>query len=90
MGDLACHQELQGILRADVVAEIEQALIDDLGARLSGNVAPQINVEFTRDLEVVGGLRIAHELNRLTPPPPAMAMRGSASANSRLNFMGAR
>ena len=34
--------------------------------------------------------RLPIELNRLTPPPPAMAMRGSASANSRLNFIGAR
>ena len=28
------------------------------------------------------------ELNRLTPPPPAMAIRGSASAASRLFFIG--
>jgi hypothetical protein len=34
--------------------------------------------------------RLPIELNRLTPPPPAMAMRGSASANLRLNLMGAR
>ena len=30
------------------------------------------------------------ELNRLTPPPPAIAMSGSASAASRSDFMGFR
>ena len=49
--DLARHQELQRILRADVVAEVDQPLVDDLGARLGGDVAAQIDVELAGDLQ---------------------------------------
>ena len=38
-----------------VVAEIDQPLVDDLGARLGGDVAAQVDVELAGDLEVVGG-----------------------------------
>jgi hypothetical protein len=38
MSDFAGHQELQGILCACVVAEIDQPLIDDLGARFRGDI----------------------------------------------------
>jgi hypothetical protein len=53
VGDLARHEELQRILGARIVAEIDEALINDLGACLRRDVAAEIDVELTRDLEVV-------------------------------------
>ena len=38
-----------------IVAEVDQALIDDLRPGLGGNIASEIDVEFTGDLEVIGG-----------------------------------
>ena len=58
--DLARHQELQRVLGAGVVAEVDQALVDDLGPRFGGDVAAQVDVEFAGDLQVVGGPRVAH------------------------------
>ena len=43
-----------------VVGEVDQALVDDLGARLRGDVAAQVDVELAGDLEVVGRPRVAH------------------------------
>ena len=60
MGDFARHQELQRVLGAGVVAEIDQALIDDLGARFGGDIAAQVDVEFAGDLQIVRGPGIAH------------------------------
>ena len=60
MGDLAGHEELQRVLRAGIVAEIDQALVDDLGPRLGGDVAAQIDVQLAGDLQVVRGPRVAH------------------------------
>src|SRR6202453_5253985 len=42
MGDLPRHQKLQCILGAGIAAEIDQTLINDLGARLGGDVTAQI------------------------------------------------
>ena len=53
VGDLARHEELQRILGARIVAEIDEPLIDDLGARLRRDVAAEIDVELARDLEVI-------------------------------------
>jgi len=53
VGDFPCHQELQGVLGAGVITEIDQALIDDLGPSFCGDVAAQIDVEFSGDLEIV-------------------------------------
>src|SRR4029450_11972098 len=51
MGDLARHQELQGVLGAGVAREINQAFVDDLGACLGGDIAPEIDVELAGDLQ---------------------------------------
>ena len=63
MGNFPGHQELQGVLGAGVIAEIDQAFVDDLGPRFRGDVAAQVDVEFAGDLEIVGrpgvALRIA-------------------------------
>ena len=74
--DFARHEELQGVLGSAVVGKIDQPLVDDLGPRLGGDVAAQIDVEFAGDLEVIRGPGVPIELYRLTPPPPAMAMSG--------------
>jgi hypothetical protein len=42
--------ELKRVSCAGIAAKIDQAFIDDLGARLSGDVAAQVNVEFAGDL----------------------------------------
>jgi hypothetical protein len=55
MRDFAGHKELQCVLRAGIVGEIDDPLVDDLCAGFCGDVAPQIDVEFARDLEVVVG-----------------------------------
>ena len=60
VGDLARHQELQRILAARIVTEIDQALIDDLGARFGRDVAAEIDVELAGDLEIVRRPRASH------------------------------
>ena len=62
MGDFARHQELQRVLGAGIVAEIDQPLVDDLGARLGGDVAAQIDVELAGDFKIVGGPALPTEL----------------------------
>ncbi len=52
--DLARHQELQRVLAAGVVAEVDQPLVDDLGPGLGGDVAAQVHVQLAGDLQVVG------------------------------------
>ena len=86
--DLARHQELQGVLRTDIVAEIDEAFVDDLGAGLSGDVAAQIHVELAGYLEVIGCPRIAHGIEEIDATTPGNGDQGSTSANSRLNFIG--
>ena len=65
MGDFARHQELQGVLGAGIVAEIDQPLIDDLGARLGGDVAAQVDIELAGDLEVIGRPGIALRIEQI-------------------------
>ena len=65
MGDLARHQELERILGAGIAAEIDEALVDDLGPRLGGDVAAQIDVELAGDLQVVRGPRVAHRIEQV-------------------------
>jgi hypothetical protein len=52
MRDFAGHQELQGVLAAGVIAEIDESLVDDLGARFRRDIAAQIDVKLASDLEV--------------------------------------
>src|SRR5687768_9090467 len=65
MRDLARHQELQGVLGTDVLAEVDQALIHDLGARLGGDVAAKIDVELAGNLQVIGRPGIAHRVKEI-------------------------
>ena len=60
VGDFARHQELQSVLGAGVVAEVDEAFIDNFGAGFGGDVAAEVNVEFAGDLEVISGPRVAH------------------------------
>ena len=65
MSDFARHQELQRVLGAGVIAEIDQPLVDDLRPRFGGDIAPQIDVEFAGDLEIVGGPGIALRIEQI-------------------------
>ncbi|MGY3469810.1 hypothetical protein ACVW0I_006681 [Bradyrhizobium sp. LM6.11] len=65
--DLAGHQELQRVLAAGVIAEIDQPLVDDLGPRLRGDVAAQIDVELAGDLQIVGGPGISLGVEEIDP-----------------------
>jgi hypothetical protein len=56
---LACHKELESILGTCVVAEIDQPLIDDLGARLCCDVTSKIDVQLSGDFQIVRSPRIA-------------------------------
>ena len=53
VGDFAGHQELKRVLGADIVAEIDQSLVDDLRPGLGSDVAAQIDVELAGDLEII-------------------------------------
>ena len=90
VGDLARHQKLKRILGAGVPAEIDQALVDDLRARFGRDIAAKVDVQFAGDLEIIAVQALPMELNRLTPPPPAIAISGSTSASSRTDFSGLR
>lgn len=43
--DLASHQQLQCVLCAGVVAEIDQTLVNNLGARFGSDVAAQVHIQ---------------------------------------------
>ena len=59
VGDFARHQELKRVLGADIVAEIDQSLVDDLRPGLGSDVAAQIDVELAGDLEIIRRPRIS-------------------------------
>ena len=65
MRDFARHQELQRILRAGVVGEVDQPLIDDLRARFGGDVAAQVDIELAGDLQVVGRPGVSHRVEEI-------------------------
>ena len=65
MRDLARHQKLQRVLRAGIAAEIDEALVDDLGPRLGGDVAAQVDVKLAGDLQVVRCPGIAHRIEQV-------------------------
>ena len=65
VGDLAGHQELQRILCAGIIAEIDQPLVDDLGAGLGGDVAAEVDIELAGDLEVVRRPRVPHRVEQV-------------------------
>jgi len=68
MRDLAGHQELQRVLRSGIGGEVDQALVDDLGACLCRDVAAQVDVELAGDLQVVGGPRVALRVEQIDAP----------------------
>ncbi len=91
MGDLARHQELQRVLRPDIVAEIDQPFIHDLRARLGGDVAAQIDVQLAGDLEIVGSPRIALRVEQIDASPAGdgdqgIGFRGVAGELRRLQM----
>jgi len=49
--DLARHQKLQRVLASRIGREVDEPLVDDLGARLCRDVAPKVDVQFTRDFQ---------------------------------------
>src|SRR6185437_8337227 len=59
VGNFASHQKLERVLRASVVTEIDESLIDDLGPRFGGNVAAEIHVKLAGNLKVVRGPGVA-------------------------------
>ena len=59
MGNFARHKELERVLRAGIVAEIDQPLVNDFSARFGCDIAAQVDVELARDLQVIGSPRIA-------------------------------
>jgi hypothetical protein len=74
MRDFASHEELQRVFGACVRCEIDQAFVDNLGSRLSGDIAAKIDVEFARnqssDLQRVGiRARSAKALAEFQPIP---------------------
>ena len=81
MGDFARHQELQGVLGAGIVAEIDQPLVDDLGARLGCDVAAKVDVEFACDFEVIGGSGVTLRIEQVYPA-------ASGNRDQRIGFGG--
>jgi hypothetical protein len=69
VGDFARHQELQRILGAGIVAEIDQPLIHDLRAGFGGDVAAQIDIEFPGDLEIIRRPGIALRIEQVDTAP---------------------
>jgi hypothetical protein len=62
VGDLARHEELKCFLRSGVVAQIDKPLIDDFRAGFGRDVAPQIDIQLARDLQIVRRPGIAHRI----------------------------
>src|ERR1700682_1257523 len=80
------HQELQGILSARVIAEIDEPLIDDLGTRFRRDIAAKINVKFTSDLQVIGGPGIALRFEQFHPPAACDRKQGVGFAGLTIEF----
>jgi len=60
VGDLTRHEKLQRVNGARVVAKVDQALIDDFGARLRGDITAKVDIQLAGDFEIVGRPCIAH------------------------------
>ena len=66
MRDLPCHQEAKRVRDAGIVAKIDEALVDDLAARLGGDVRPIID-GFGPGFDMGAVHRTPAELVRATP-----------------------
>jgi hypothetical protein len=76
MCDFARHQELQRVLGTDIVAEIDQSLVDDLGAGFRRDVAAQIDVELAGDLEIICRPSISLRVEQVNrDPAPSLLYR---------------
>ena len=60
MSDLPRNKKLKRVLACLVVAEIDQTLVHDFCPRFRANIAPQIDIKFTGDFEVISGPGIAN------------------------------
>ena len=65
MGDFSGHQELKRVLRAGIIAEVDEPLVDDLGSGFGRDIAAQIDVEFAGDLEIVSGPGVALRIEQI-------------------------
>src|SRR5205823_10266232 len=60
VSDLAGHEELQSVNRSTVLTKIDEAFVDDFRARLGRDVASEIDIQFSGDLQVVGRPGVSH------------------------------
>jgi len=81
MGNLAGHQELQRILRPGIICEIDESLVDDLRSCLSRDVAAEIDIELTRDFQVVRRPGVSHGVVKIHAAPPG-------NGNERIGLSG--
>jgi hypothetical protein len=88
MGDLARHQELQRILGAGIVTEVDQSLVHDLGAGFDRNVAAQVNVEFAGDLQIVGCPWVALRIEQVHPAAARDRNQGISLGGLAVEFRG--
>jgi hypothetical protein len=65
MRNLARHEKLQRVFCARIIAEIDQPFINDLRTGFGGDVAAQIDVKLSCDLEVIGGPWIALRVEKI-------------------------
>ena len=88
--DLARHQELKRVLGARIIAEIDQPLIDDLGAGFGGDIAAQVDVKLAGDLQIVGGPGIALRVEQVDAAAAGDGDQRISLRRSRSNFVGLR
>ena len=83
MRDLARHQELQRFFAAGIVSEVDQPLIDDLGAGFGSDVAMQIDGQVAGDLQVIRCPGISDGIAESDTS-------AACNADQRIGFRGAR
>jgi hypothetical protein len=71
MRNLARHEKLQCVLGACIVAKIDQPFINDLRSSFGGDVAAQVDVKLSCNLQIIGGPRIALRVEKIDAASPS-------------------
>src|SRR5579883_3651943 len=83
--DFTRHQELKSFFCASIVAVIDESLVDDLGPRFRGDVAPEIDIQFAGDFQVVSCPWVALTVEQ--PHAASTGDRGERIGRSQLGII---
>ena len=67
MGDFSSHQELKRILRAGIIAKVDEPLVDNFGPCFGRDVAAEVNVKLAGNLEIISRPWVSLRIEQIDP-----------------------